>query len=70
MQSSTLSRFLAALDQSPVEALRTLFQKDLLTRNPFPSPSGLFDRIGEQWLVVDVENVRKTTLWKNTIQLT
>jgi hypothetical protein len=28
---STLSRFLAALDQSTVEALRTLFQKDLLS---------------------------------------
>src|SRR5258707_8939834 len=29
---STLSRFLAALDQAPVEALRELFLKDLLTR--------------------------------------
>src|SRR5215469_18300137 len=27
---STLSRFLAALDQTPVEALRTVFHKDLL----------------------------------------
>src|SRR5215469_5278634 len=34
---STLSRFLAALDQSPVEALRTLFQNDLFTRKPFAS---------------------------------
>ena len=34
---STLSRFLAALDQAPVEALRTRFQEDLLTRQPFPS---------------------------------
>ncbi len=38
---STLSRFLAALDQPTVEALRTLFHKDLLARKPFPSPSGL-----------------------------
>jgi len=34
---STLSRFLAALDQASVEALRTLFQKDLLAHKPFPS---------------------------------
>src|SRR5712692_10495439 len=33
---STLSRFLAALDQPTVEALRTLFHKDLLARKPFP----------------------------------
>lgn len=44
---STLSRFLAALDQPTVEALRTLFQKDLLARKPFPSPGGLFDRAGK-----------------------
>ncbi len=29
---STLSRFLSALDQAPVEALRTLFLEDLLAR--------------------------------------
>src|SRR5260221_878535 len=52
---STLSRFLAALDQSSVEALRTLFQKDLLARKPFPSPGGLSDRTGGQWLVIDVD---------------
>src|SRR6266699_3820280 len=45
---STLSRFLAALDQSTVEALRVRFQEDLLARNPFASPGGLFDRMGEQ----------------------
>src|SRR6266704_6152464 len=56
---STLSRFLAALDQASVEALRTLFQKDLLARKPFPSPGGLFDRAGGQWLVVDVDGTRK-----------
>ena len=32
----TLSRFLAALDQASVEALQTLFQKDLPTRQPSP----------------------------------
>lgn len=56
---STLSRFLAALDQAPIEALRALFHKDLLARNPFPSPGGLFDRTGVQWLVVDVDGTRQ-----------
>src|SRR5260370_27198630 len=46
---STLSRFLAALDQPTVEALRTLFHKDLLARKPFPSLGGLFDRTGGPW---------------------
>src|SRR5438874_8741558 len=41
---SALSRFLAALDQATVEALRTLFQADLLARTPFASVGGLWDR--------------------------
>jgi hypothetical protein len=56
---STLSRFLAALDQPAVEALRTLFQKDLLARQPFPSLGGLSDRTGGQWLVIDVDGTRQ-----------
>jgi hypothetical protein len=56
---STLSRFLAALDQPTVEALRALFQKDLLARKSFPSPGGLFDRTGHQWLVIDVDGTRQ-----------
>src|SRR5215469_10144224 len=56
---STLSRFLAALDQTPVEALRTVFHKDLLVRNPFPFPGSLVDRRGAQWLVVDVDGTRQ-----------
>src|SRR5438445_13748400 len=40
---SALSRFLAALDQATVEALRTLFQADLLARTPFASVGGLWD---------------------------
>ena len=56
---STLSRFLAALDQPTVEALRTLFQKYLLARLPFASPGGLFDRMEKQWLVVDVDGTRQ-----------
>jgi hypothetical protein len=57
---STLSRFLAALDQPPVEALRTLFQEDLLARTPFASPGGLLDRTGKPWTVVDVDGTRAT----------
>ncbi len=55
---STLSRFLAALDQPAGEALRALFHKDLLARTPFASPSGVFDRTGVQWLVIDVDGTK------------
>jgi hypothetical protein len=55
---STLSRFLAALDEPTVEALRTLFQKDLLARTPLPSPGELWDRTAESWLVMDVDGTR------------
>ncbi len=57
---STLSRFLAALDATTIEALRTLFQKDLLARTPLPSPGGLCDRTGASWLVMDVDGTRAT----------
>jgi hypothetical protein len=44
---ATLSRFLAALDQAPVEALQTLFQEELVARSPFASlPAGLWDCLG------------------------
>ncbi len=56
---STLSRFLAALDQPTVEALRARFQEDLFARKPFASPGGLFDRTGAQWTVVDVDGTRQ-----------
>lgn len=58
---STLSRFLAALDQSVVEALRTLFLKDLRAR-PLPNemqPDGLFDRHGNHFRVFDVDGTRE-----------
>src|SRR5258706_14323050 len=57
---STLSRLLAALDQASVEALRSLFQEDLLARKPFAFPGGLFDRTGAQWVVADVDGTRAT----------
>ena len=56
---STLSRFLAAINQATVEALRTLFQEDLVARKAFASPGGLWDRQGKQWLVVDVDGTRQ-----------
>jgi hypothetical protein len=58
---STLSRFLAALDQAPVEALRELFLKDLLTRPQDRSekPGGLWDRQGMYWLIFDVDGTRQ-----------
>jgi hypothetical protein len=57
---STLSRFLAALDQPTVEALRKHFQGDLVARSPFASPGGMVDRTGQQWWVVDVDGTRAT----------
>lgn len=57
---STLSRFLASLDQVAVDALRALFLQDLLAR-PLSSekPGGLWDRQGEHWLVFDVDGTRQ-----------
>src|SRR2546428_4508756 len=57
---STLSRFLAALDQPTVEALRALFLEDLVVRtgHPFP-PGGLWDRLGAHWLVVDIDGTKQ-----------
>jgi hypothetical protein len=56
---STLSRFLAALDQPSVEALRALFQEDLVARTlqTFP-PGGLWDRLGQHWLIIDVDGTK------------
>lgn len=54
---STLSRFLAALDQAPVEALRTVFLEDLVARplEKEEKTGGLWDRQGNQWVVFDVD---------------
>jgi hypothetical protein len=58
---STLSRFLAALDQSAVESLRTLFLTDLLARplGKEEQSGGLFDRQGNHSLVFDVDGTRE-----------
>ena len=58
---SALSRFLAALSEVPVEALRTVFVDDLLSR-PLSGDGqigGLVDRAGETWLVFDIDGTRQ-----------
>jgi hypothetical protein len=58
---STLSRFLAALTEAPVEALRTLFLDDLLARplTPDKQTGGLVDRMGNSWTVFDIDGTRE-----------
>jgi hypothetical protein len=58
---STLSRFLASLDQAAVEALRTLFLQDLLARPLVKEehPGGLWDRQGNHFLVFDIDGTRE-----------
>jgi len=59
---SALSRYLSAIDQPTVEALRALFQKDLLARpltKVDKSTGGLWDRCGEQWVVFDGDGTRQ-----------
>lgn len=58
---STLSRFLAALSQAPVEALRSLFLEDLLAQplEKEEKPGGLWGRQGTYWLVFDIEGTRQ-----------
>ncbi len=47
---STLSRFLAALDQASVEALRSVFLQDALARlGPEADVGGLWDRLRSRW---------------------
>ena len=61
---SALSRFLAALTEAPVAALRTLFLDDLLSR-PLTNDSnekqtgGLVDRTGNGWVVFDIDGTRE-----------
>jgi hypothetical protein len=64
---STLSRFFAALTEAPVEALRTLFLDDLLSRPLSTDPNnshkkqtgGLVDRAGNAWVVFDIDGTRE-----------
>src|SRR6266566_3186574 len=58
---SALSRFLAALTEEPVEALRTLFLDDLFARplTPDKQTGGLVDRKGHTWVVFDIDGTRE-----------
>src|SRR5258708_7436912 len=58
---STLSRFLAALTEAPIEALRTLFLDDLLSRplTHDKQTGGLVDRAGTAWVVFDIDGTRE-----------
>lgn len=58
---SALSRFLAALPEEPVEALRTLFLDDLLARplTHDKQTGGLVDRAGNTWTVFDIDGTRE-----------
>ena len=61
---SALSRFLAALTEAPIEALRTLFLDDLLSRPRAPDSNekqtgGLVDRAGNTWMVFDLDGTRE-----------
>jgi hypothetical protein len=58
---SALSRFLAALTEAPVEALRTLFLDDLLARplTPDKQTGRLVDRNGDAWMVFDIDGTRE-----------
>ncbi len=57
---SALSRFLAAVDEQTVEALRTQFLLELLERaTPFSSPGGLWDHCDQQYVVIDVDGTRQ-----------
>jgi hypothetical protein len=58
---STLSRFLASLDHVMVEALRTLFLRDLLARPLVQEEQadGLWDRQGNRFLVFDIDGTRE-----------
>lgn len=61
---STLSRFLAALTETPVEALRVLFLDDLLSRplrdeTNEKQTGGLRDRAGNTWMVFDIDGTRE-----------
>jgi hypothetical protein len=58
---STLSRFLAALTEAPVEAIRSLFLDDLLSRPLVheEQTGGLADRAGNAWVVFDLDGTRE-----------
>jgi hypothetical protein len=60
--AATLSRFLAAVDDSAVEQLRSLFEVDLLEHPiEMAAAMGLTDRTGRRWVVFDADGTVKAT---------
>lgn len=57
--ASTLSRFLADVDNDTVEALRELFEIALLEHSPIDSELGVSDRNGKRWIVFDIDGTAK-----------
>jgi hypothetical protein len=58
---SALSRFLAALTQEPVEALRSLYLDNVLSRplSKERATGDLLDREGGAWVVFDIDGTRE-----------
>src|SRR5947209_15474662 len=58
---SALSRFVAALTEAPVDALRTVFLDDLESRplSNEKQTGGLVDRTGSGWVVFDLDGTRE-----------
>src|SRR5256885_1235727 len=57
---STLSRFLAAVDETCVEALRSVFLQDALARpGSAEGVGGLWDRQEQRWVVFDLDGTRQ-----------
>jgi hypothetical protein len=58
---STFSRFLVALTEPSVEALRTLFLDDLLSRSLTHDrqTGNLVDHAGNAWVVFDIDGTRE-----------
>ncbi|MBD1856572.1 MULTISPECIES: hypothetical protein [Leptolyngbya] len=57
--ASTLSRFLADVDNDAVEALRELFESALLEHSPIGPELGVTDRSGKRWMVFDIDGTTK-----------
>jgi hypothetical protein len=57
---ATRSRFLAALDEPSVEALRTVFLHDALARlGPEANVGGLWDRQATRWTIFDIDGTKQ-----------
>jgi hypothetical protein len=70
---SALSRFLSAIDLPAVEALRVVFEKDLVARpliEQGEATGGLWDRCAGRWLVFDIDGTRQTARQRAVPQTT